>query len=249
MRRVNGLSMRSGTLGTASMGFALPLVLDPDIKLINAGQANPWRLLSASKMTTSNTYNSITSSGATAAWLGEGAVSSRQHAGVGSAADHAVQDGVVAVRVLRVGRLDSAGVDGDVAFASQVNGLLADAKDRLEEATFFDRRVRCGEHTGRSAVGDRHRVRHHAGTGAWIGYGAGSIAAIKEAVPPRWRFGPGAKSAGSRPSTTSTSSVGASVQRFAVAAGRPVRAVARTLGAPLPVVDHGDRDRCRHPCR
>jgi hypothetical protein len=76
MARVNRLHMRSGPLGTASMGFALPLVLDPDIKLINAGQSNPWRELSTIKLTTSNTYNSVTSSGATAAWLGEGVVSS-----------------------------------------------------------------------------------------------------------------------------------------------------------------------------
>jgi HK97 family phage major capsid protein len=33
------------------------------------------------------------------------------------------------------------------------------------------------------------------GTGAWVGYGTGSIAAIKEAVPPRFRLGAGSNTA------------------------------------------------------
>jgi hypothetical protein len=33
------------------------------------------------------------------------------------------------------------------------------------------------------------------GTGAWVGYGAGSIAAVKEAVAPRFRLGAGSKTA------------------------------------------------------
>jgi hypothetical protein len=44
MRRVNslsGMAMRAMTLGTGSLGFALPLVLDPGIVLTNNSSANP----------------------------------------------------------------------------------------------------------------------------------------------------------------------------------------------------------------
>jgi hypothetical protein len=129
MARVNRLHMRSGTLGTASMGFALPLVLDPDIKLINAGQSNPWRELSTIKLTTSNTYNSVTSSGATAAWLGEGVVSSDNTPVLGQ-----LQIPVYKMASWLFGSYESVGWesngnDGDVAFASQISGLLADANE------------------------------------------------------------------------------------------------------------------------
>jgi hypothetical protein len=133
MARVNRLHMRSGPLGTASMGFALPLVLDPDIKLINAGQSNPWRELSTIKLTTSNTYNSVTSSGATAAWLGEGVVSSDNTPVLGQ-----LQIPVYKMASWLFGSYESVGWesngnDADVAFASQISGLLADALRRVVE--------------------------------------------------------------------------------------------------------------------
>jgi HK97 family phage major capsid protein len=195
MARVNRLSMRSGTLGTGSMGWALPLVLDPDIKLINAGQANPWRELSTIKLTTSSTWNGVTSSGATAAWLGEGAVSSDNTPTLGQLQITPYKMASWLFGSYESVGWDSNGGDGDVAFASQVNMLLADAKDRLEEATFS---------TGASGVANTPAGLLSAigtatdtalGTGAWVGYGAGSLAAVKEAVPPRFRLGPGSKTA------------------------------------------------------
>ena len=194
MARVNRLHMRSGTLGTASMGFALPLVPDPDIKLINAGQSNPWRELSTIKLTTSNTYNSVTSSGATAAWLGEGVVSSDNTPVLGQ-----LQIPVYKMASWLFGSYESVGWesngnDGDVAFASQISGLLADAKDRLEEATFSTGATGTTFPTGLlTAVSTASDIT--LGLGAWVGYGAGSIAAVKEAVAPRFRLGAGSKTA------------------------------------------------------
>jgi HK97 family phage major capsid protein len=186
MARVNRLHMRSGTLGTASMGFALPLVLDPDIKLINAGQSNPWRELSTIKLTTSNTYNSVTSSGATAAWLGEGVVSSDNTPVLGQ-----LQIPVYKMASWLFGSYESNGNDGDVAFASQISGLLADAN---EEATFSTGATDTTFPTGLlTAVGTASDIT--LGLGAWVGYGAGSIAAVKEAVAPRFRLGAGSKTA------------------------------------------------------
>ena len=192
MRRVQGLSMRAGTIGTGSLGWALPLVLDPDVKLINAGSANPWRQLSTIKLTTSNTWNGVTSVGSTAAWLGEGAVAS----------DYTPVLGQIQITPYKMASWlfgsyesvgwDSNGTDGDIAFASQVNTFLADAKDRLEESTYSTGATGVANTPAGllSVIGTASDTA--LGTGAWSAYGAGSLATIKEAVPPRWRLGPGA---------------------------------------------------------
>jgi HK97 family phage major capsid protein len=191
MMRVNGLSMRSGTLGTGSLGWALPLVLDPDVKLINNGSANPWRQLSTIKLTTSNTWNGVTSVGSTAAWLGEAAVAS----------DYTPTLGQIQITPFKMaswlfGSFESVGwtmdgTDGDTAFASQVNTFLADAKDRLEESTYSTGATGVANTPAGllSVIGTAADTA--LGTGAWSAYGTGSLAAIKEAVPPRWRLGPG----------------------------------------------------------
>ena len=69
--------------------------------------------------------------------------------------------------------------------------LLADAKDRLEEATFSTGASGVANTPAGllSAIGTASDIT--LGTGAWVGYGTGSVAAIKEAVPPRFRLGPG----------------------------------------------------------
>jgi HK97 family phage major capsid protein len=126
--------VRSMSLGTASMGFALPLQLDPSFILVNAGSANPWRRLGTSKTTTSNTWNGVPTTGVNAAWLGEGAVAS-------DASPTLLQLQVTPQKAAAwvFGSYESVGggtFDGDVEFASQIGGLFADAKDRLEESTF-----------------------------------------------------------------------------------------------------------------
>jgi HK97 family phage major capsid protein len=126
--------VRSMSLGTASMGFALPLALDPAFILINAGSANPWRRLGTSKTTTSNTWNGVPTTGVSASWLGEGAAASDA-----SPTLQQLQVTPAKAAAWVFGSYESVGggtFDGDVEFASQIGGLFADAKDRLEEATF-----------------------------------------------------------------------------------------------------------------
>lgn len=56
----------------ATGAFALPLQLDPTIMFTNAGVASPARQLARHEVGTSNTWNGITSAGATANWVAEG---------------------------------------------------------------------------------------------------------------------------------------------------------------------------------
>jgi HK97 family phage major capsid protein len=193
MARVNQLSMRSGTLGTGSLGWALPLVLDPDVVLINNGSANPWRQLSSIKLTTSNTYNGVNSTGATAAWLGEGAVATDATPTLGQ-----IQITPQKMACWMFASYESAGwtvdgTDGDTGFAQQASTFFADAKDRLEEATFSVGATGVANTPAGllSVIGTASDTA--LGTGAWSAYGTGSLAAIKEALPPRFRLGQGAK--------------------------------------------------------
>jgi HK97 family phage major capsid protein len=127
--------VRSMSLGTASMGFALPLVLDPSFILTNAGSANPWRRLGTAKSTTSNAWQGVTTTGVASSWLGEGAAASDASPTLNQL-QITPQKGAAWVFGSYESVGATGGLDGDVDFASQVGGLFADAQDRLEESTF-----------------------------------------------------------------------------------------------------------------
>ena len=110
-------------------GYLLPFVLDPTIILTNTGSANPWRRISNVKQTTSNTWNGVTSAGVTAAWLAEGTIVTDVTPTVGNLADHPAAKRPRGCS----GRYE---VLEDTDFGQQLPRLLADAKDRLEEAAF-----------------------------------------------------------------------------------------------------------------
>jgi HK97 family phage major capsid protein len=106
----------------------LPFVLDPTIVLTNGASANPWRRISNVKQTTSNTWNGVASSGVNAAWITETTIATD------------VTPTVTAIQVTPVKA--AAWITGtyelleDSNFGEQLPVLLADAKDRLEEAAF-----------------------------------------------------------------------------------------------------------------
>jgi HK97 family phage major capsid protein len=118
------LTLTPGSAG----GYLLPFVLDPSIILTNAGSANPWRRISRVVQTTSNTWNGVNSAGVNAAWLAEATI---------------VTDGTPTLGNVVVTPVKAAAwvygsyeVLEDTDFGQQLPALLADAKDRLEEAAF-----------------------------------------------------------------------------------------------------------------
>src|SRR6185312_3878323 len=116
------------SLTNANGGYLLPFVLDPTIILTNSGSANPWRRISNIKQTTSNTWNGVNSAGVTAAWLAE--------AGVAADATPTVGNIVVTPQKAAALVFGSYEMLEDTDFGQQLPRLLADAKDRLEEAAF-----------------------------------------------------------------------------------------------------------------
>jgi HK97 family phage major capsid protein len=63
---------RAMTTTGANGGFMIPLSLDPAILLTNDGSNNPLRQLATVKQTMTNTWQGVTSAGATSEWKGEG---------------------------------------------------------------------------------------------------------------------------------------------------------------------------------
>ncbi len=118
------LTLTPGSAG----GYLLPFVLDPSIILTNAASANPWRRISRIVQTTSNTWNGVNSAGVNAAWLAEATI----------VTDATPTLGNVVVTPVKAAAwvYGSYEVLEDTDFGQQLPALLADAKDRLEEAAF-----------------------------------------------------------------------------------------------------------------
>jgi HK97 family phage major capsid protein len=156
----------------------LPFVLDPTIVLTNGASANPWRRISNVKQTTSNTWNGVASAGINAAWITE------------TTAATDVTPTVSAIQVTPVKA--AAWVTGtyelleDSNFGEQLPTLLADAKDRLEEAAFA---------TGTGAgvpPGFIPAATTVVTTATTTVIALGDVYAVQAALPARFRNAPGA---------------------------------------------------------
>jgi HK97 family phage major capsid protein len=166
------------TLTLANGGYLLPFVLDPTIILTNTGSANPWRRISNVKQTTSNTWNGVTSAGVNAAWLAEGTVTTDNSPTVGN-----VQITPAKAAAWVFGSYE---VLEDTDFGQQLPRLLADAKDRLEEAAFA-----TGAGTGGVPGGVLTGATTTVTTATTLVVAVGDIYAVQGALPPRFRNAPG----------------------------------------------------------
>lgn len=121
--------------------YLLPLYLDPQIMLTNAGAANPWRRVCRNVTTTSSTWNGVTSAGVTAGWLAEGTVSS----------DNTPTLGQLVITPQKEAQWIMASFEevADSDISNQVPALIADAFDRLEEIAFTTGSG-SGQRSGRS---------------------------------------------------------------------------------------------------
>lgn len=168
------------SLTAANGGFLVPFTLDPTIILTNAGSANPYRRMATVKTTTTNDWNGVTSAGVSAEWTAEGI----------EAADASPTVGQLKIVPQKADAylFGSYEVLGDSDFASQLPGLLSDAKDRLEEAAFA---VGTGTGMPWGLIARATAFAGAAGTAA-SGPTAASVYGMIGALPARWR-GPTAR--------------------------------------------------------
>lgn len=168
------------SLTPANGGYLVPFTLDPTIILTNAGSANPYRQLAQIKTTVTNDWNGVTSAGITAEWTAEGI----------EAADASPTVGPLKITPQKADAylFGSFEVLSDSDFAAQLPGLLADAKDRIEESGFA---VGTGTGMPKGAI--------PAGTvtqigGSATGLRASDVTTLQAALPARFR-GPRARNA------------------------------------------------------
>jgi HK97 family phage major capsid protein len=177
---------------TATAGYQLPFVLDPTIVLTNSGSSNPYRRIAAVKQTTSNSWNGVNSAGVGVAWLNEAAQASDSGSALG--------------QIQIIPQKAAAWVTGsfevmqDTDYASQLPGLLADAKDVFEESGFA---LGTGGTTGPNAgqplgiafaLSGTQRVTPTAvGTAGGAFFGTAGVADVynlNAALGPRFRLAP-----------------------------------------------------------
>jgi HK97 family phage major capsid protein len=168
-----GMGQRSTTLGTGSLGFMLPFVLDPTIILTNAGSMNPYRRISRVEQTTSNTWNGVSSAGVNAAFVGEATAASDQSPSVGQ-----IQITPKRAQAWVFGSYESL-EDSDLGL--QLPRLFADAKDRLEESAFA-----TGVGTGNIPKGAMTAATT-GNTAAATAYAVGDVYTLQGRLGPRFR--------------------------------------------------------------
>jgi HK97 family phage major capsid protein len=164
------------SLTLANGGYMLPFVLDPTIVLTNSGSINPWRRISNVKQTTSNTWNGVTSAGVTAAWLAEST----------EVTDNTPTVGNIAITPAKAAAwvFGSYEVLQDTDFSNELPTLLADAKDRLEEAAFA-----TGTGTGQPKGVITGATTTVTATGVAT-YAIADVYALQAALPARFRNSP-----------------------------------------------------------
>ncbi|MGY2702211.1 phage major capsid protein [Nocardioides sp. HB32] len=161
------------SLTAANGGYLVPFTLDPTVILTNAGAANPWRQWATVKQTTTNDWNGVNSAGVTAAWLAEGTEVTDNSPTVGQTK---ITPSKAAAWVF-----GSYEVLEDSDFAQQLPTLLADAKDRLEEAAFA-----TGSGSGQPFGAVTRATATALGGGAIT---AASVYSLHQALPARFRTG------------------------------------------------------------
>ncbi|WP_329338586.1 phage major capsid protein [Streptomyces sp. NBC_00663] len=169
---------RAMSLTDAAGGFLVPFTLDPTIILTNAGSANPFRQVATVKTITTDTWNGVSSAGVTAGWLAE----ANQ---VGDNSPAFAQPSIKPEKAAAWVQ-GSFEVLADSGFGAEVGPLLADAKDRLEAASFATGTgvgQAKGVITAVSAVAGSVVASATADT-----YAVADVYAVEQALPPRYRL-------------------------------------------------------------
>lgn len=168
-----GMAQRSTTVGTGSLGYMLPFVLDPTIILSNTGSSNPYRQVSRVEQTTSVTWNGVTSAGVNAAMVGEATAATDASPTVAQ-----LQITPQKAHAWVFGSYESL-EDSDLG--AQLPKLFADAKDRLEESVFA-----TGAGTGVIPQG-AVTAATTGNTAAVTAYAVGDVYTLQGRLGPRFR--------------------------------------------------------------
>lgn len=171
---MNNMLVRSAFAETSGAvgAFALPLQLDPTILFTNAGVASPHRDLSRHEVGTSNTWNGVTSAGATANWVAEGTAVTDTTPSIGQL--------VITPAKIMTWIFGSFEVMDDTNLSQQVPSLFNDARSRLEGTAFA-----IGTGTGQP-FGSVTRAAADSTAGALT---AAMIYNLDTNLPPRFRNG------------------------------------------------------------
>ena len=124
-RQALSAAMRAQSLTTTAGGFAVPFTLDPTVVLTNNSATNPIRNIARKVQITTNTWNGVTSAGATASWDAEAA----------EVSDDAVTLAQPSIPVFKMQIFIpfSVEIEGDWAgIESDLRMAMVDARDRLE---------------------------------------------------------------------------------------------------------------------
>jgi HK97 family phage major capsid protein len=194
MERVRTSVRAAMTVATGSLGWAIPLVLDPTVVLTNSGSKNPWRRVATNKRTTAVTWNGVTSTGSSAAWAGEGVAiadsspSLVQLLATPQKAATFIFGSWEAIGVMGEGANETGDVE---SWAQQLPKFFADAQDALEVGTFA-----TGAGTGSIPQGflTFQGTATDSTVAATAARAASDITGLMEAVLPRFR-GDGANNA------------------------------------------------------
>jgi HK97 family phage major capsid protein len=167
------MSLDPGSAG----GFAVPFSLDPTFLLTGNGSVNPIREIARVETVATDSWNGITTAGASASWAGEGVE-------VGDNSPTLARP-PVPIHKAHAFVPFSVEVSADVPnFVEQVSSVLLDARDQLEATTFV---------TGTGTGQPTGIVTALAGTGSEIDSGTADtfalddVYALIEALPPRFR--------------------------------------------------------------
>lgn len=174
MQNPNDMVQRAAlSLTSANGGYLVPFTLDPSVILTNSGSANPFRQIANVKQTATNNWNGVTSAGVNAAWLAE----------AGVVGDNSPTFGTVQITPQKAAAwvFGSYEILEDTEFATELPGLLGDAKDRLEEAAFA-----TGTGTGQPK-GVVTAATTTVTTAAVATFAIADIYALQAAVPVRFR--------------------------------------------------------------
>jgi HK97 family phage major capsid protein len=159
----------SGAVGA----FALPLQLSPEILFTNAGIASPHRNLARHELGTSNTWNGVTSAGATANFISEATAVTDTTPSIGQL--------VITPYKIMTWIFGSFEVLDDTNLAEQVPRLFDEARSRLEGTVFA-----TGTGTPPNPFGVVTRSAADATAGNPT---AALIYAMDQNLPPRFRNG------------------------------------------------------------